>query len=117
MAQTRRTKKRNPLQAVLLIALVLIAVVALVLTLGKGRKPSAEVTAIQEGLDFLSQQEEKDPDTVRQARQALYVRRMEAQKDELIEKLDSGDILLLLILIFLFFTRCFILSKIIRIVF
>ena len=92
MAQTRRTKKRNPLQAVLLIALVLIAVVALVLTLGKGRKPSAEVTAIQEGLDFLSQQEEKDPDTVRQARQALYVRRMEAQKEELIEKLDSGEV-------------------------
>ena len=92
MAQTRRTKKRNPLQSVLLIALVLIAVVALVLTLGKGRKPSAEVTAIQEGLDFLSQQEEKDPDTVRQARQALYVRRMEAQKEELIEKLDSGGV-------------------------
>lgn len=91
MAQTRKPKKRNPMQAVLLIALVLVVVVILALSLGKNKKSTAEEAAVQNGLNFLSQQEQKSPEPVRQARQALYERRMEEQKDELLEELSTGE--------------------------
>lgn len=91
MAHREKTKKINPKQLILPIALVLVAVLVLVLLLGGDRKSAAEEMAIQEGIAFLTQLEQKSPEPIRQARQALYERRMEEMKDELVDELTSGD--------------------------
>ena len=90
MAQTKKTKKRTPIQTVLPIALVLVVVIVLVLILGGNKKSTVEAAAIQNGLDFLTQQENKNPEPVRKARQALYERRMQEKKDQMIAELSSG---------------------------
>ena len=92
MAHTRKPKNRNPLQAVILVVLVVAILVGMVFVLRKKGRSTMDASAIQEGLDFLTQLEQKNPDSVRQARQALYVRRMEAQKEELVAKLESGEV-------------------------
>lgn len=92
MAQIRRMKKRNSKQLLLLIAPVILVVFVLVLLLGGNEKSSAEANALQEGLNFLTQQEQKDPAVVRQARQVLYKRRMEEQKDKLLDDMENGEI-------------------------
>lgn len=91
MAQTRKTKQRNPLRAVVLGVLVLAIIIGLAVFLGKGGKESAEASAIREGLDFLTQQEQKNPEVVRQTRKALFDRRMQAQKEEMIATLTNGE--------------------------
>ena len=90
MAQKKKAKKRNPIQAVLPIALVLLVVVILVVTLGGKKKTTAEEAAIQNGLDFLTQQEQKSPEPIRQVRQALYERRMQEKKEQMITELSNG---------------------------
>ena len=92
MAHTRKPKNHNPLQAVILVVLVVAILVGMVFVLRKKGRSTMDASAIQEGLDFLTQLEQKNPDSVRQARQALYVRRMEAQKEELVAKLESGEV-------------------------
>lgn len=92
MAQIGKKKKRNLLQALIPVALVLLIVLVVVLSVGNGDRKNAEAMAIQEGLDFLSQQEQKKPEPIRQARQALYKRRMEEQKEELLEDMENGEI-------------------------
>lgn len=90
MAQKKKAKKRNPIQAVLPIALVLLVVVILVVTLGGKKKNTSEEAAIQNGLDFLAQQEQKSPEPIRQVRQALYERRMQEKKEQMITELSNG---------------------------
>ena len=92
MMQKKRTIKGIPKQILLPIVLAMLVVLILVLFLGGNKERSVEATAIQEGINFLTQQEQKDPNVVRQARQALYVRRMEEKKDELLAAVDSGEI-------------------------
>ena len=92
MAHTRKIRNRKPLQAVILVVLVLAILVGMVFVLRKKGRSTMNASAIQEGLEFLTQLEQKSPESVRQARQALYVRRMEAQKDELVAQLENGEV-------------------------
>ena len=92
MAHTRKIRNRKPLQAVILVVLVLAILVGMGFVLRTKGRSTMNASAIQEGLEFLTQLEQKSPESVRQARQALYVRRMEAQKDELVAQLENGEV-------------------------
>lgn len=91
MTRRRNRKNTTPLPAVLLTAAVVVAAVALVVFLGRDKAPTAEETAIREGLDFLAQQEQKSPESVRQARRALHIQRMDVLRDDLTKKVRSGE--------------------------
>lgn len=94
MTQKKRTKKNSvkiPPRTMIAAAGVVL-VLLLILIIGGNRKNAVDPLELQAGLNFLEQQEQKNPDVVRQARQALYTRRMEAQKDELLAAVESGDL-------------------------
>lgn len=92
MEQKRKTKNRSQKKMMLSMALVILTILVLALVLGRNRRPSVEASVIQEGLSFLTQQEQKNPDVIRQARKTLHNRRLQAQKDELLKKMESGEV-------------------------
>lgn len=92
MTQKKRTKKMKiPKKPIIVGAVVVFLLLVILLAVGNKRN-AANVLELQAGLNFLTQQEQKDPDVVRKSRQALYERRMEAKKDELLAAVDSGDL-------------------------
>ena len=92
MTQKKRTKKiKIPKKPIIAVAAAVLLLLVILLAAGN-RKNSADALELQAGLNFLTQQEQKNPDTVRQTRQALYERRMEAKKDELLAAVESGDL-------------------------
>lgn len=93
MTQMKRKMKNSvkmPPQMIAAVGIVL--VLLLILVFGGNKKNTAEPLELQAGLNFLEQQEQKSPDVVRQARQALHNRRMEEQKDELLADMENGEI-------------------------
>lgn len=94
MTQKKKTKKirvKIPPKMALAAAGVVL-VLLLILLIGGNRKNAVDPLELQAGLNFLQQQEQKNPDVVRQSRQALYVRRMEEKKDSLLAAVDSGEL-------------------------
>ena len=89
MAQKKRAKI-IPKKMIVAAAAVLLLLVVLIVA--GGRKNRIDPMEIQTALTFLEQQEQKNPDAVRQSRQALQKRRLEAQRDELQAKLESGEV-------------------------
>lgn len=90
MVQRKKQKREFPLPTVLVGALLVIAL--LVITLGGSRKAADQTAEVAEGTAFLTSLEQKDPNVVRQARQALYQRRMAEKRDELIQQVKSGEL-------------------------
>ena len=86
------TKKRKNLPLIPIVvfcAVVLIAALMLMLG-GKGNKAKTD-EEINEGLAYLQSLEEKDPAAVQQVRREIHQRQLDAQRDELLEKLTSGN--------------------------
>ena len=78
MTQKKRTKKTSvkiPPRMMIAAAGVVLALL-LILIIGGNKKNAVSLLELQVGLNFLEQQELKNPDVVRQPRQALYTRRM-----------------------------------------
>lgn len=93
MPQKKRAKK-NPINISprMMLAAAGVVLVLLILLVGGRRKNAVDPLELQAGINFLEQQAQKNPDTVRQTRQALNKRRLEQQRDELMAKLESGEI-------------------------
>lgn len=94
MAQKKRAKKNSikmPSRRIIVAAGIALILV-LILVFGGNKRNSVDPLELQAALNFLDQQEQKNPDVVRQARQALSKRRLEEQRDELLAKLESGEI-------------------------
>ena len=70
----------------------IVLMLLLILVFGGNRKNAVDPLDLQAGLNFLEQQEQKNPDIVRQARQVLYKRRMEEEKDKMLEDIENGEI-------------------------
>ena len=93
MTQKKKIKKYSvKIPPRMLTVAGVVLVLLLILLVAGGKKNAVDPLELQAGRNFLEQQEQKNPDIVRQARQALYVRRMEAQKDELLATVESGDL-------------------------
>lgn len=93
MTQKKRKKKTSvKIPPRMMIVAGVVLALLLILMIGGNKKNAVSPLELQAGLNFLEQQEKKNPDTVRQTRKALYVRRMEEQKDELLAAVDSGDL-------------------------
>ena len=88
MTQMKKRKNRLPLPAIVLGLLVTAAI--LVIILG-GSQPPEEGDAVLEGMAYLEELEQQDPDTVRQARQELYLQRMAEKKEELTRQVKQGE--------------------------
>ena len=91
MTHRRHRRKRSSTPVLLPVVAVLVAVVAFALLLSLKKPSGAEEAALRTGLDYLSQLEEKDPETVRQARRALHTQRMAVLRDELTQTVRAGQ--------------------------
>ena len=94
MTQKKRTKMnsvKKPNRLLIAVAGIVL-VLLLILLLGGKKENGADPQEIQKSLAFLEREAQKDPNAVRQYRQDLQNRRLEAQKDELLAKLESGEI-------------------------
>lgn len=88
----RRNRRKRSTPSVLLPVVAVLAVAAAVGLLLSLKKPSgAEEAALRTGLNYLTQLEDKDPETVRQARRALHKQRMEVLRDDLTQKVRAGQ--------------------------
>lgn len=88
MKKTRKQiKPLHIVTAAFLIALVVI----LAVTLG-GKKPEAiKDPAVQQGIAYLESLEQKDPARIQQIRKDIFRKKLEAQRDEMVKKLRSGE--------------------------
>ena len=85
------TKKKIQLP-IIPIVIGIVVVAALLLLLGGNSGKDAADEEIRKGLAYLQSLEEKDPADVQQVRKALRQRELNEQRDELLEKLTSGNI-------------------------
>ena len=92
MAQKQGTKKMRISGRTLIAAAAVLVFLLLLLIIGGHKKNAVDPLELQAARNFLEQQEQKNPELVRQTRKALQKRRLEAQRDELYAKLESGEI-------------------------
>ena len=91
MAHRRNRRKRSTPSALLPVVAVLAVAAAVGLLLSLKKPSGAEEAALRTGLNYLTQLEDKDPETVRQARRALHKQRMEVLRDDLTQKVRAGQ--------------------------
>ena len=84
-----KKKKNLPIMPIVIGACVVLAV--LFLLGGNGKKDTVDAQ-VQEGLAYLQSLEEKDPAVVQQVRKAIHQRKLDEQRDELLDQLTSGTI-------------------------
>lgn len=87
-------KKKNnlPLIPIVLICALLSVAVVLVFLLGNRPEPTETEDAVSVGIAYLESLEEKDPAVVQQVRKEIRQRKIDAQRDELLEQLTDGTI-------------------------
>ena len=87
-------KKKNnlPLIPIVLICALLSLAVVLVFLLGNRPEPTEAEDAVSVGIAYLESLEEKDPAVVQQVRKEIRQRKIDAQRDELLEQLTDGTI-------------------------
>ncbi len=85
-----RNKTSNfPIIPIVIGAAVLILVIVLIGALSGG---SEEQPEILEGVAYLESLEQKDPGVIEQIRRDIYQQKLDAQRDQLLKKLTSGEI-------------------------
>ena len=85
-------KNRNsnfPIVPIVLGVAVLIVVIALIGALSGGNEENPEIL---EGVAYLESLEQKNPADVQQVRRDLYQQKLDAQRDQLLRRLTSGEI-------------------------
>ena len=86
-----RRKPRLPWMAIPIAAGVIVLAVVLILVIGKvGKK--AEPVDVQAGISYLEALAQKDPADVQDVRREIYRKRLDEQREALIEQLDSGEL-------------------------
>ena len=86
------TKKKKNLPIIPIVIGIFVVLVAVMLTLGGNAKKNTADAEISKGLAYLQSLEEKDPADVQQVRKAIRQRELDAQREELLEKLSNGEI-------------------------
>lgn len=84
-------RSRNSISILLPVVLILLAVVAIIFLLGNKEKTPQVSDEIAAGIAFLEAQESKDPETVLAYRQKIYQAKIDAQRDTLLNQLNSGS--------------------------
>lgn len=87
---TKKKQKFSIVPIALGIVLLLAVVVAVVLGGKAGKAPVDE--EISKGLAYLQSLEEKDPAAVQQVRKAIRQKKLDSQREDLLEKLTNGTI-------------------------
>lgn len=83
-------KKKNSLW-LLIFVLAILVTVAVVLLLGGSSDPEAEA-AVATGISYLESLEAKDPASVDAALREIRQRKLEAEREEMLNKINSGEI-------------------------
>lgn len=86
------SKRRNelpivPAAIILVVAVLLIAIMGALS--GRENETAEDITAA--GIAYLESLEQKDPSVVMQVRQDIYDAKIDAQRDQLVRQLNSGD--------------------------
>ena len=90
-SMTERKKKKAQPKYIPVVILCVLVVLGAVLLSGRGGKETPADSAVQQGIAYLEALEQKDPNGVRQVRNAIYVSKMLAQRDTLTQQIMDGD--------------------------
>lgn len=85
-------KKKNSIPAVVPVVVFVAFVVSLVLLIGGIQSERKAEEAAAEGIAYLESLEQKDPARIDQIRKAIQKRKLEAERDEMLRKVTSGEV-------------------------
>lgn len=85
-----RRNKDFPLWLAILAPVLLIAAIVTIMIGGNEEKAAAN-NELAAGIEYLEVLEKKDPSTVIQVRKNIYDRKLDAQRDQLVQELVNGD--------------------------
>ena len=87
----KKKKQNMPVPPIAVIIGLVFLVMVLIFTLGGSGKKEAD-REVEIGISYLESLERKDPGVVQQVRKEIHQRELDAQREELLTQLESGEI-------------------------